>query len=59
MVPALSIDRHRGPPLPIALNKPQPRPQERLQSPLPPEWSNSTKSLRELANIINELGGDE
>ena len=59
MVPALSIDRHRGPPLPIALNKPQPRPQERLQSPLPPEWSNSTKSLRELANIINELGEDE
>jgi penicillin-binding protein 1A len=59
MVPALSIDRHRGPPLPIALNKPQPRRQERLQSPLPPEWSNSTKSLRELANIINELGGDE
>jgi penicillin-binding protein 1A len=59
MVPALSIDRHRGPPLPIALNKPQPRPQERLQSPLPPEWSNSTKSLRELASIINELGGDE
>jgi penicillin-binding protein 1A len=59
MVPALSIDRHRGPPLPIALNKPQPRRQERLQSPLPPEWSNSTKSLRELASIINELGGDE
>ena len=26
-----------------------------IQSPLPPEWSNSTKSLRELANIINEL----
>jgi penicillin-binding protein 1A len=59
MVPALSIDRHRGPPLPIALKRAQPEPAKPLQSPLPPEWSNSTKSLRELANIINELGGDE
>ncbi|MES2119281.1 MAG: transglycosylase domain-containing protein [Pseudomonadota bacterium] len=59
MVPALSIDRRRGPPLPIAIRKPQPKPKPQLQSPLPPEWSESTKSLRELANIINELGSNE
>jgi penicillin-binding protein 1A len=59
MAPALSIDRHRGPPLPIAIHKPQPKPKPQLQSPLPPEWSESTKSLRELSNIINELSGDE
>ena len=59
MAPALSIDRHRGPSLPIALKKPLPKPEKPLQSPIPPEWSNSTKSLRELANIINELSDDK
>jgi penicillin-binding protein 1A len=66
MAPALAIDGHRAPDLPIAIRKPQPqqplsppRQPQPSQSPLPPEWSDSTKSLRELANIVNELGGGE
>jgi penicillin-binding protein 1A len=55
MTSALAIDGRRGPPLPFG-----PRPQrpssedDDLKSPLPPEWSNATKRLRELAR---DLGG--
>ena len=54
MVSATSIARHRGPELPIRVNRPPPP--QKVQSPLPPEWSNSTKPLRELAKILRELG---
>jgi penicillin-binding protein 1A len=57
MVPAVAIDHRRGPPLPIQLRRPEPQPRETSQSPLPPEWSDSTKPLRELAKFIHELGG--
>ena len=47
MTSAVAVDGRRGPPLPFG-----PRPSQRddeLKSPLPPEWSNATKRLRELA----------
>ena len=53
MVSALSVDHERGPELPIAFA----RPQRRLKSPLPPEWSDSTKPLREVAERLHELFG--
>jgi penicillin-binding protein 1A len=54
MISALSVDHQRGPELPIAFAQP---PQRRLKSPLPPEWSNSTKPLREVAERLHELFG--
>ncbi|MEO6225263.1 MAG: transglycosylase domain-containing protein [Sphingomicrobium sp.] len=58
MLPAVATDRHRGPELPIVVRRPAPPPRPQLQSPLPPEWSQSAKPLRELANIINELSDE-
>ena len=55
MTSALAIDGRRGPPLPFrsaAAATAQRR--RRSKSPLPPEWSNATKRLRELAR---DLGG--
>src|SRR5207253_10036729 len=55
MTSAVAIDGQRGPPLPFRF---QPRQrkvtEDRLKSPLPPEWSDATKRLRELAD---DLGG--
>ena len=53
MSSAVAVDRVRGPDLPNRYPAPQ-RP-KRLQSPLPPEWSNSTKSLREVADRLRKL----
>jgi penicillin-binding protein 1A len=53
MTSAVSIDRLRGPELPARYAPPQ-RP-KRLQSPLPPEWSDSTKQLRELADHLEKM----
>jgi penicillin-binding protein 1A len=55
MSSALSVDRNSGPPIPARFGRPQER---RSQSPLPPEWSNSTKPLREVADRLRELFGD-
>jgi penicillin-binding protein 1A len=55
MSSALAIDRQRGPQLPAEFRQPDPKPQ--LKSPLPPEWSNATKSLRELARQLEDLAG--
>jgi penicillin-binding protein 1A len=58
MVSALAIDRRRGPPLPAEFRVPE-RPREpRLESPLPPEWSDGTKELRELGKALEALFGD-
>jgi penicillin-binding protein 1A len=52
MTSALAVDHSRGPLLPGGFdNAPQPR-QKRLQSPLPPEWSNATRPLRDLAQAL-------
>ena len=50
---ALAVDDERGPELPAVF-----APQQRKQkSPLPPEWSNSTKPLREVAERLKEILG--
>jgi penicillin-binding protein 1A len=55
MTSALAIDGRRGPPLPFGPRPQRPRSEDDdLKSPLPPEWSNATKRLRELAR---DLGG--
>ena len=56
MAPALRVDRRSGPALPEAFHVPQPvAPPEPTESPLPPEWSDGTKALRDLAKTINRL----
>ena len=61
MLSALAIDRQRGPQLPIQFGAPERREVQRqeLKSPLPPEWSNATKPLRELAKRLDEIFSEE
>jgi penicillin-binding protein 1A len=62
MTSALAIDRQRGPDLPPEFRLPQRRadPERRdLQSPLPPEWSNGTKELRQVRDALEQLLGDQ
>ena len=54
MSSALSVDNVRGPQFPSEFGKAQ---QHRAKSPLPPEWSNSTKPLRDLAEQLHEIFG--
>ena len=56
MSSALAVDHSRGPALPVAFSQSR-ADQRRLQSPLPPEWSNATKPLREVAKRLQELLG--
>jgi penicillin-binding protein 1A len=58
MTSALAIDHDRGPPLPIEFRRPEAQPQPPLKSPLPPDLSNATKPLRDLAKQLDELFGD-
>jgi len=57
MGPALAIDHRPGPQLPAAFHVPQPAPlaPNPSESPLPPEWSDGTKALRDLANSLGDL----
>ena len=55
MSSALGVDHSPGPPVPERYG-PQRRP--KMKSPLPPEWSNSTKPLRKVAERLRELFGD-
>jgi penicillin-binding protein 1A len=57
MASALAVDRNRGPNLPIDFRSPDLGQDERLKSPLPPEWSDATKPLRQLAKQIEDLVG--
>jgi penicillin-binding protein 1A len=57
MASALAVDRERGPTLPIDLHRAGRTDDERLKSPLPPEWSNATKPLRDLVKQFDELVG--
>ncbi|MEO6248337.1 MAG: transglycosylase domain-containing protein [Sphingomicrobium sp.] len=54
---ALAVDRRPGPRLPSGFHVPQPAPAPvpRSESPLPQEWSDGTKALRDLANTIDGL----
>ena len=54
MTAALAVDRQRGPDLPVEFRRPEPA-QQPQKSPLPPEWSNATRPLRDLAKQIEEL----
>ena len=56
MASALSIDHEPGPPIPTRFGE---RQRKRSQSPLPPEWSNSTKPLREVADHLRALFGEK
>ena len=60
MVPALAVDGRAGPPLPRTFRVPAPPPPIRREkkSPLPEDWSEGTKRLRELVEQIEDLVGD-
>ena len=57
MTSALAVDRQRGPDLPFSApqRQPEPRPDRELQSPLPPEWSEATRRMREVRDALEEL----
>ena len=57
MSSALAVDHSRGPSFPGQFGQAAIARQERLQSPLPPDWSNSTKRLRDLAHELQEVFG--
>jgi penicillin-binding protein 1A len=57
MTSALAVDGYRGPDLPREFQIPERR-EERNESPLPPEWSDRTRRLRELAQRLEELFGE-
>jgi penicillin-binding protein 1A len=62
MTSALAVDGRRGPDLPSEFRVPQrPQPEEpdELKSPLPPEWSDATKPLREAARQLEKLFNDK
>jgi penicillin-binding protein 1A len=54
MTSALAVDRQRGPDLPAGFAQ-QREARPDLKSPLPPEWSNATRPLRELARKLDHL----
>jgi penicillin-binding protein 1A len=52
---ALAVDHQRGPALPVEFHPREPEQRPEPKSPLPPEWSNATKSLRDLAKQLGDL----
>ena len=57
MSSALAIDGTRGPALPVTFERPAPSRQP-SKSPLPPDWSDGTRELRDLAKQLDELFGN-
>jgi penicillin-binding protein 1A len=55
MTAALAVDRSAGPALPGRFSPSAAAEQRRLQSPLPPEWSNATKPLRDVAEHLRDI----
>jgi penicillin-binding protein 1A len=57
MAPALAVDRRAGPTLPEAFHVPQPAPPppSPSESPLPQEWSDGTRAIRDLAKSLDKL----
>jgi penicillin-binding protein 1A len=58
MAPALAVDGYRGPALPREYRVPErqaPPPRRERQSPLPEDWSEPTRALREAADTLEEL----
>ena len=58
MSSALAVDRARGPALPPEFHPAAPDRDRELKSPLPPEWSDATKRLREVATQLEKLFDD-
>ncbi len=63
MVPAIAIDGSRGPDYPRGFEVPQrasppPQPRRAPKSPLPDEWSDATRGLRDIAEELEELLGE-
>ncbi len=56
MASAVAIDHRRGPALPAEFHVPQRR-QDESKSPLPDDWSDATKDLRNVADWIDGLVG--
>ena len=54
MTSALAVDGSRGPPLPVQFRRPVP---EQPKSPLPADWSDAAKPLREVAEQLEDLFG--
>ncbi len=54
MSSAVAVDRAHGPELPTSFARAR---QRQLKSPLPPDWSNSTKPLRQLAERLHDIFG--
>jgi penicillin-binding protein 1A len=61
MVSALAVDGRRGPALPSEFRVPERRDERRdrgrRESPIPPEWSDGTRQLREIADKLEQLFG--
>ena len=57
MSSALAIDHRTGPPLPAEFHPREPQPAQ-SRSPLPPDWSDATKPLRDLIKKFEELTND-
>ncbi|HET7708658.1 MAG TPA: transglycosylase domain-containing protein [Sphingomicrobium sp.] len=56
MVSALTVDGRRGPPLPAEFRIPErPRLARDKQSPLPSDWSESTKDLRDIWDALERI----
>jgi penicillin-binding protein 1A len=55
MVPALAVDGRAGPPLPATFIVPARQPRREQKSPLPPEWSEGARPLRELFRQLERL----
>ena len=57
MAPALAVDRRPGPPLPRTFRVPPPQPPQRREkkSPLPDDWSDRTRGLRELVRQLEDM----
>ena len=51
MTSALAVDHQRGPDLPARFQAPR----RELKSPLPPDWSDGTKDLRDFAKKLEEI----
>lgn len=57
MTSALGIDHARPPLLPVGF-RPQRNDDHELKSPLPPDWSNASRGLRELMRQLQDLTGE-
>lgn len=55
MSSALAVDHERGPALPTGFHRQEP--EQESKSPLPREWSNSTKPLRDLVRQLDDFIG--